>query len=101
MKIDKYNIYDKLVTNLQELANKYWLSNDETKFADLHKFEEKLDDQLYGTKKNLLQSGKEKKTYEPVKKEISTENIINNSDLAFSFISNYMDFVNDKSSPLT
>ena len=54
MKIDKYNLYDKLATNPWELADEDWSSNDDAKFADPNKFVEELDSQLHTTEKNSL-----------------------------------------------
>lgn len=38
--INKYNFYDKLITNLRKLAGKEWSSNNNTKFTNPNKFEE-------------------------------------------------------------
>ena len=96
MKIDIYNLYDKLATNPLELADKDQPSNNDAKFADPNKFKKELNSQFYATKKNLLQSGKEKKTYESIIEKTPAKNAENDNDLTFSCILDHIDFFNDK-----
>lgn len=72
MKIDEYNLYDKLAINLWELADKNELFNNDTEFAYPYKFEEELNDQLYVTEKNLLWSVKEEQTYKSIEEKTFT-----------------------------
>lgn len=96
VKIDEYNFYDNLAINPWELADKNWSSSNDVVFADLNKFEKKLDDQPRILEKNLLQSGMGKKSYKPIEEVTPAENVRNNSDLVFNSILDYMDFLDDK-----
>ncbi len=101
VKINEYNLYDKLDTNSWEFADEDWSSNDDVEFANPNKFEEEFDGQLHTTKKNLLKSCKEEKTYEPIEKETPAENGENDSDWASSSVPDQMNFFNDEPSPST
>lgn len=44
MRFDKYNLYNKLITNFYKLANKIESFNNNTIFINLIKFEKKIKD---------------------------------------------------------
>lgn len=92
VKIDKYNFYDNLATNLWKLADKEQLSNNDTEFVDLNKFEKKIKDLLHITEKNLIYSNMKEKNYELIEEKIPLKDARNDSDLTFSFILDQIDF---------
>lgn len=96
MKINKYNLYDILVTNLLKLVDEDWSSNNDAKFANPNKLEKKLNNQLHAIEKNLLQSGIGKKTYELIKEKILAKNAKNDSDLTFNSIFDHINFSKDE-----
>lgn len=96
VKIDENNFYDKTTTNLQNLANKDWSSNNNFKFANLIKFKDKLDS-FYSQKENQLLFDKGKNILESIDKENMVINIANDGDSTFSLVLDKINFLNDKS----
>ena len=69
MKIDTFNFYDKLATNLLELIDKDQSSNNDAKFVDLNKFKKELNSQFHTIKKNYYNQAKGKRLMSLSKKK--------------------------------
>lgn len=67
----------------------------------MNKLEKRIEDKPYTSEKSLIQSSKKRKNYEPIKEETPDKDTRNDSNLAFNFVSDHINFSDQKHDPST